>query len=325
MSQKKLLFVVNPKAGKSAIRNKLMDIIDVFSRANYRVEVHTTKSATDAEEYIAETGDRYDLIVCAGGDGSLENAVSGILQLKQRTGRDHVLGYIPCGSTNDYGTSLCISRDLVRAAREIVAGIPCPVDVGRIMGRNFIYIAAFGIFTEVSYATPQKLKKTLGHAAYLIEAAKSLKSVETFNIRADFDGRVVEGEFIYGQVTNSRSVGGFRIMGMRDMSFSDGVFECLLVRKPKNPLELERILKTLITNDLDDRYIVYERAKKVTIEGIGKPVPWTVDGECGGTYQIAELENLKRAVSISLANRITYGEPEDESLIPAKIIKTIKR
>lgn len=323
MLQKELLLIVNPKAGKAEIKKKLVDIVDVFSRAGYRVEVYTTKSSVDAENHIAEVGERYDLIVCTGGDGSLENAVTGILRLKERTGRDHLLGYIPSGSTNDYGTSLCISRDLVRAAKQIVYGIPCPVDVGRIMDRNFIYVAAFGIFTEVSYATPHSMKKYLGHAAYVIEGAKSLRSVKTYRIRAEFDGRKVEGDFIYGQVTNSRSVGGFRIMGMRDMSFSDGVFECLLIKKPSGPIELERLLKSLLVNDLDERYVVYERASRVTVEGIGEPVPWTVDGEFGGTYQVAEIENLKRAVTLSLGNRVTYGDPDSEELMPAKIRRPV--
>ncbi|MBO6162025.1 MAG: YegS/Rv2252/BmrU family lipid kinase [Eubacterium sp.] len=320
MSQKNMIFIVNPKAGKRLITSRLMQVVDVFSRGGYHVEVYTTKSPEDAENHIAEVGDLHDLIVISGGDGSLDNAVTGMLRLAKRTDKVPPLGYIPCGSTNDYAKSLCISLKPEEAARQIVDGSLCPVDVGRLGDRSFIYVAAFGIFTEVSYATPRSMKKYLGHAAYVIEGAKSLKSIKTYKLKASFDGRIITGEFLYGQVTNSRSVGGFRAVGLRDMSFHDGEFECVFIRKPRNPVQLEQILHAVITNRKMEGVIIYERAKCVKVEGI-EEIPWTVDGEFAGDYKKAKVENCHNAVTLKLGDLTTYGDPETEDLVPAGVKK----
>ena len=318
MSQKKMIFIVNPKAGKSQLKKKMVEVVDEFSRGGYEVEMYTTKSAEDAENHIAEVGDQYDRIVISGGDGSMDNAVSGIMRLKDRTDKVPPLGYIPCGSTNDYAKSLCISLKPEVAARQIVKGIPCPVDIGRLGDRHFIYVAAFGLFTKASYATPRKLKAVLGHGAYMLSAAKELTSVKTYRLKASFDGREIEGEFLYGQVTNSRSVGGFRAVGLRDMSFHDGEFECVFIRKPKNPAQLAKLLKTVVSNDMKDDYIVYERAKNVKVEGVTE-IPWTVDGEFAGEFKEALVENLHNAVELTLGNRAVYGDPADETLQPVTL------
>ena len=320
MSQKKLIFIVNPKAGKSQLKTKMVDVVDAFSRGGYEVEVYTTKSAEDAENHIAEVGDQYDGIVISGGDGSMDNAVTGIMRLKERTDKVPPLGYIPCGSTNDYAKSLCISLKPEVAARQIVKGIPCPMDIGRLADRYFIYVAAFGLFTKASYATSRRMKKVLGHGAYMLSAAKELTGVKTYRLKASFDGRMIEGEFIYGQVTNSRSVGGFRAVGLRDMSFHDGEFECVFIRKPKNPVELERILQAVVTNKPMEDYIVYERAKTVKVEGI-EEIPWTVDGEFAGDIKKARVDNLHNEVTLMLGDLTTYGDPETEALVPVGVKK----
>ncbi len=321
MSQKNMIFIVNPKAGKNQLKTKMVEVVDEFSRAGYHVEVYTTKSAEDAEQHIYDVGDLHDLIVISGGDGSLDNAVTGIMRLKEKTGgKVPPLGYIPCGSTNDYAKSLCISLKPEVAARQIVKGKACPVDVGQLGDRHFIYVAAFGIFTEVSYATPRNLKARLGHAAYVIEGAKSLTSVKTYRLKASFDGRIIKGDFIYGQVTNSRSVGGFRAVGLRDMSFHDGEFECVFIRKPKNPIQLERILQSVVTNKPVEDYIVYERAKTVKVEGI-EEIPWTVDGEFAGNFKQARVDDLHNAVTLVLGDLTTYGDPRTENLVPAGVKK----
>ena len=320
MSQKKLIFIVNPKAGKNQLKKKMVEVVDEFSRGGYQVEVYTTKSAEDAENHIYEVGDQYDMIVISGGDGSLDNAVTGIMRLKQRTDKVPPLGYIPCGSTNDYAKSLCISLKPEVAAKQIMNGFPCPVDVGRLGDQNFIYVSAFGIFTEVSYATPRNLKAKLGHAAYVLEGAKSLKNVKTYRLKASFDGRIITGEFLYGQVTNSRSVGGFRAVGLRDMSFHDGEFECVFIRKPKNIMQLEQILEAVLVNKKKEDYIIYERAKCVKVEGVTE-IPWTVDGEFAGDFKQAKVDNLHNAVTLVLGDLTTYGDPASEELVPASVKK----
>lgn len=327
MSHKKLLFVVNPKAGKTTIKNDLFSIIETFSNAGYRVEVYPTKGPGDAKEHIAKVGKKYDLIVCAGGDGTLDNSVAGLMELeKGKKPRSSGLGYIPCGSTNDFARSLMISRQPLRAAEQVVAGDPCPIDVGMLGDNYFIYVAAFGAFTDVSYSTPQNLKNSLGHVAYVIEAIKNLTNLKSYNLKADFDGRQFTGEFIYGQITNSLSVGGFKTIGVQHMSFSDGVFECVLIKKPETPAQLQKIVNALLTDKLDDSNIIYEKAANITIT-CDEPVKWTLDGEYGGEYTVSKVKNLKRAVPIILDDKTNYIGDEDVVLekIDKEVVEGIRR
>ena len=203
---KKMLFIYNPKAGKAQIRNKLADILDVFTRGGYEITIYPTQKREDAMEKTMTRDRDYDIVVCSGGDGTLNETISGMLQLKKTPS----LGYIPAGSTNDFASSLKISKNMEKAAREIVNGFPVPVDAGMFCGdRSFIYIAAFGAFTEVSYQTPQDRKNLLGHQAYMIESVKSLASIKPYHMRVEWDDQILEEDFVFGMVTNTRSVGGF--------------------------------------------------------------------------------------------------------------------
>ena len=222
---KNLLFIVNPKAGRTVIKADLINIIEIFSKGGYKVEVYPTKSQEDTERYVYENAEKFDLVVCAGGDGTLDNTVGGIMRLERKIKKRIHMGYIPCGSTNDYARSLRMSMEPLQAARDIMDGDICHVDVGRLENTFFIYVAAFGAFTEISYSTPQNLKNALGHAAYVLEAGKSMFNMKTYRLKVLFDGEEVTGDFIYGQVTNSLSIGGFKNIGSKDMSFSDGKFE----------------------------------------------------------------------------------------------------
>lgn len=310
----KLLFVINPKAGKTTIKDDLFNIIEIFSKAGYRVEVYPTKGPGDAEKYVEKSGRKYDLIVCAGGDGTLDNTVTGILKLEKKIHTRIPVGYIPCGTTNDLARSLKISRNPVDAALGIVNGDACEMDIGSLGEKFFVYVAAFGVFTDVSYNTSQKLKNILGHSAYVLEAFKNITNMKTYNINAEFDDKTVTGEYIYGQISNSLSVGGFRAIGTKHMSFCDGKFECLLIRKPQNPAELSRILYSIVTNEMDDELIFYEKAKRIVIES-DVEIPWALDGEYGGEYLKSEIINNQKAFSIMLWDKSTYnsGKTEDES------------
>jgi len=302
---KKMLFIVNPHAGKKVIKQHMVDVCDTFSKAGYTLEVYTTKGQRDATRYVESCGEDFDIIACAGGDGTLEETAEGVMAIERRCGKRIPIGYIPCGSTNDYGKSLRISSDAVKAAKQIVAGDPCPVDIGQLNGKDFIYVAAFGIFTEVSYATPQNLKNMLGHAAYILEGAKSLASVKTYKAEVRFDNRTVRGNFLLCQITNSLSVGGFPAMGTRHMSFSDGIFECVLIRRPKNPADLTRAIKSFLSGKIDKRVIVCEKSSKVEI--ISKEeIPWVTDGEYAGSFKKAEVKNLKQEIDIILHDKSTY-------------------
>ena len=302
---KNLLFVVNPKAGRTVIKSDLINIIEIFSNAGYAVEVYPTKGQEQTEQYVYENAERFDLVVCAGGDGTLDNTVGGIMMLERKIKKRIHMGYIPCGSTNDYARSLKISLDPVQAAKDIVEGDICHVDVGKLENTFFIYVAAFGAFTEISYSTPQNLKNALGHAAYVMEAGKSVLNMKSYNMRVLFDDDEVEGNFVYGQITNSLSIGGFKNFGSKNMSFSDGKFETVLIKTPENPLELQRIINSLLMDDLSDEMIVFRKSSRVVIKS-KEEVPWTVDGEYGGSFKTTRVSNIRKAVSMTLKDKSAF-------------------
>ena len=299
---KKLLFVVNPKAGRNVIKADLINIVEIFSDAGYSVEVYPTKGQTETEEYLYKNAAKFDLVVCAGGDGTLDNTVGGIMMLEKNLKRRIHLGYIPCGSTNDYARSLKMSLDPIQAAKDIMEGEICHVDVGRLEDTFFIYVAAFGPFTDISYSTPQNLKNALGHAAYVLEAGKTLFNMKSYKMTIWFDGEMIEGEFLYGQITNSLSIGGFNNIGAKDMSFSDGLFETVLVKNPETPVEFQRIITSLLTDDLTDDMIVFRKSSRVVIKS-EEEIPWTVDGEYGGSFKTSRVSNIQKAVSIILKDK----------------------
>ncbi len=302
---KNLLFVVNPKAGRTVIKSDLINIIEIFSNAGYSVEVYPTKGQEQTEQYVYENAERFDLVVCAGGDGTLDNTVGGIMMLERKIKKRIHMGYIPCGSTNDYARSLKISLDPVQAAKDIVEGDICHVDVGKLENTFFIYVAAFGAFTEISYSTPQNLKNALGHAAYVMEAGKSVLNMKSYNMKVLFDDDEVEGNFVYGQITNSLSIGGFKNFGSKNMSFSDGKFETVLIKTPENPLELQRIINSLLMDDLSDEMIVFRKSSRVVIKS-KEEVPWTVDGEYGGSFKTTRVSNIRKAVSMTLKDKSAF-------------------
>jgi lipid kinase, YegS/Rv2252/BmrU family len=302
VNMKKLLFIVNPKAGRTVIKGDLINILDVFQNAGYQVTMYLTSiQKEDNSRFIYENAADYDLLVCAGGDGTLDNTVCGIMKLEREIKRRIHMGYLPCGSTNDYAKSLKISLNPIEAAKDIVNGTICHVDVGRMENEFFIYVAAFGAFTDISYSTPQNLKNALGHA-YIIEGLGALAKLRPYHMRAWFDGEIVDGDFIYGQITNSLSVGGFKNFVSRHMAFSDGLFETVLIRNPQNPLQLQRIVNSLLTENLDDELIVFRKTSKVAIK-CKEEVPWTLDGEYGGSYKNARVYNIRKAVSIVLKDK----------------------
>lgn len=296
--RKKMLFIFNPRSGKGMIRNKLLDIIDVFVKGGYEVIAHPTQEPKDAGNIAREFADEVDLIVCSGGDGTMDEVVSGLMEGKVSI----PVGYIPAGSTNDFANSLEIPRDMIQAAQNIIDGSRYSVDVGSFNGDTFIYVAAFGLFTEVSYQTSQDLKNVLGHLAYLLEGAKSIFSAKAQWVEIEANGRYYEGEYIYGMITNSHSVGGFKNLIGPDVEMDDGLFEVTLIRKPENAIELNEILASLLnavdTTELIDSF----KADAIKIHSI-EPIAWTLDGEFGGEHTDVEVENKKQALEVLLRNK----------------------
>lgn len=292
---KKLLFVVNGHSGKGQIKNKLLDIIDLMIKEGYHVQVHTTQEREDATKVVREQAKYYDLVVCSGGDGTLDEAVTGMMQSEVRT----PLGYIPAGSTNDFANSLEIPKDMIQAAKTAVLGVPFSCDVGEFNGDYFIYVAAFGIFTDVSYATSQELKNALGHVAYILEGAKRLYTIKTYHMRVEYDGNEIEGDFLLGMITNSTSVGGFKNMTGKDVKLDDGMFEVTLIHKPKNIIELNTIIASL-TNLKDETDLIDSfRAESVKFYS-EEEIPWTLDGEFGGDHKEVQIKDHCKAVDIMI-------------------------
>ena len=247
----------------------------------------------DALKIVQKRAEEFDLIVCSGGDGTLDEAVSGMML----SGKKVPLGYIPAGSTNDFANSLKIPKDMVKAAEIAISGKTFACDVGMFNEKPFVYVAAFGMFTAVSYKTRQEWKNILGHAAYLLEGVKSLTEIASYRLCVECEGKVIEDEFIYGMITNSNSVGGFKNMTGKNVLLDDGKFEVTLIRMPKNIVELHTILGSL-TKRIDNTDLIYSFKSDCITFLSEEKVSWTLDGEYGGSLHEVTVRNLRQALEI---------------------------
>ena len=293
--KKKLLFIFNPLSGKAQIKNKLFEIIDVFVKGGYEVIVHPTQAVGDGYEKTKELAPQVDLVVCSGGDGTLDEVVSGLMDLDIRV----PLGYIPAGSTNDFANSLAISKDMVQAARDVIEGNLYSCDVGSFNQDTFVYIAAFGLFTDVSYETDQHMKNILGHLAYLLEGSKRIWNVTTYRMKCEANGKNFEGDYIYGMITNAKSVGGFKNLPGQDVRLDDGLFEVTLIKRPKNPIELNEIITSLVSKEDRTELIDSFKTDRIVLES-DQEVAWTLDGEYGGDHKTVTIEARKHAMELVL-------------------------
>lgn len=290
---KKLLFIFNPYSGKAQIRSNLVRIIDIFEKEGYNVTIHSTQGKNDARNYVRENASFYDLVVCSGGDGTLNEVMSGMMCLEKKP----ELGYIPAGSTNDFSVGLKLSKNMIKAAKVAVKGKPFPVDMGTFNKKMFIYVAAFGAFTDVSYSTPQERKNMLGHTAYILEALKSVKKIKPHHLILKCDDEIIEGDFIYGMITNAVSVGGIKGITGNKVSLNDGLFEVLLIKKPKNPSDVQAIASALIGMEASSDCVKQFKASKIYVKNVDK-APWSLDGEYGGCPERIAIRNRKRVIKI---------------------------
>lgn len=296
---RRVLFIVNPKSGKANIKNTLLGIIDIFTKNECLTTVYVTQRGKEATEIVEQMGADYDLIVCAGGDGTLDEVVAGAMVLDKKI----PIGYIPAGSTNDFARSMGISADNLEAANTIMTGKEFLCDVGYFNESYFTYVAAFGAFTEVSYSTPQQVKNLLGHLAYLLEGAKSLASITSYHVNVSYldaetgTEETIEDDILLGMITNSLSVGGMKRFKEEEVLFDDGLFEVLLIRKPKNMIELNGILGALLLNDYNKDYMYFFKTAKIKVS-CEDEIKWTLDGEFGGGLKEVEIMNLKQKFCI---------------------------
>lgn len=311
---KRMLFIYNPRAGKELLKAQLSDIIDIFVKAGYEVVVYPTQSYRDAYKKILEfDASRYELIVCSGGDGTIDEVVTGMMHRSTRI----PIGYIPTGTTNDFANSLHIPKGLLKAADNAVNGVVFPCDVGQFNDDIFVYVAAFGIFTDVSYETKQEVKNILGHLAYVLEGTKRLFNVPSYRIRVTHDGEEIEDEFILGMVTNSRSVGGFRNMIGKNVVFDDGLFEVTLIRKPTNPIALQEIIAALLIEQVDTKHMYTFKTGEITFESL-EEIPWTLDGEFGGEHDEVVIRNMKQQLEIMVPGEHVESLAQPPAELPEK-------
>lgn len=290
---KKMLFVMNPYAGQRRANRYLADVISIFNRGGYAVSAYMTAGPGDGARVVEEAAPDMDLVVCAGGDGTFNEMITGVL----RSGADVPLGYIPAGSTNDFAASLGLSTNILKAAREIVEGEPVRYDVGRFGSRFFSYVASFGAFTRASYATPQNVKNALGHTAYILEGIQELSQIRKLHVRFETDDQVVEDDFIFGAISNSTSVGGILTLDPKQVDMRDGRFELLLVRSPRDLLELHECIRALQSQKYNCAMITFLPTSRVVVTADPK-MPWTLDGEREDGHDRVEAENLHHAIAL---------------------------
>ena len=291
--KKRIFFVFNMHAGKARIKTKLSDILNTFTEKGYEVTAYPTQYAGEAVLRIEALEDGYELVVCSGGDGTLDEVVTGMMRRPEE--KRIPIGYIPAGSTNDFAKSLGLPQKMEDAAARIMAGKRFPCDIGAFNQDYFVYIAAFGIFTDVSYQTDQQMKNVLGHMAYILEGMKRLTNITSYKMKLRWEDREVEDDFLFGMVTNSRSVGGFKSIIGTEVVLDDGVFEVTFIKRPKNLLELNETLTALLLAEIDERYMYSFRTNRLEVEAEAE-VPWTLDGEYGGDHRAAVIENRKQAL-----------------------------
>lgn len=283
---KKLMLIVNPVAGKKKLKNLLLDVIEILGRGGYAATVLVTGRRGEATEFTADA-DGYDLIVCCGGDGTLNECISGMLQNNVTI----PLGYIPCGSTNDFASSMGIALDIKKCAESIAQGMPLPLDIGRFNDRYFTYVASFGAFTAASYSAPQSIKNIFGHAAYVFEGINDLQSIKPYHMKFVVNDKIYEGDYVFGAVANSTSFGGIVKLKNELVSLNDGLFEVLLIKMPKNIADLSTIINSLTTSNYDNDRFEFFKASSLTICPPGA-MSWSLDGEYMHTEGDVTVSNL---------------------------------
>lgn len=290
---KNVLLVVNPRAGKMLSRNSLFDIIKPLCEGDMDPTVHITKGLLDATDYIAEHGGEYDMVFCCGGDGTLNETISGIMRLEKKP----PIGYIAAGSTNDLAASLGLPKSIKECSKLMANGKPIFFDIGRLNDRYFSYIACCGAFTKTSYATSQELKNSLGHFAYVLEGLKSLGEIKPYHMKITVDGETFEDDYLYCSVSNSTSVAGMIKLDKNLVDFTDGLFEIMLVKSPKDLLEFNTIVSSITSGKYDSKMVQFYHGKKFLFES-PEPIGWTVDGEFAGDLDTAEIECIHDTIQI---------------------------
>ena len=302
---RKMLLVFNPKAGRGEFARKLYNVIDLFSRANYQIEVYPTNASGSAKTYIQTYGANFDLIVCSGGDGTMNEVLNAYMKLTNSTSEftppgvftPPQLAYIPSGTVNDFASTLKLPRNVMQSVKSILNGRPRMIDIGLFGNRYFSYVAAFGFFTDIPYLTDQKAKNVLGRAAYFLESFKHLGNIPAIDCVIKIDGEIIEGQFMLGIIANSTSIGGFKFNFNKNAAIDDGFFEAIFLQAPKNFIELQDIIKTLQDIKTNSNFFIKRSAKEIEFSS-SQLCDWTIDGEFGGKFYNVNIKNIHNAINI---------------------------
>ncbi len=292
---KRILFIVNPIAGKMKILKDLAEIDKAFYNGGYDCDIYLTKKKGDAAEKVMSSGKNYDIVVCGGGDGTYNELITGVLNSNLNV----PIGYIPAGTTNDFASTLELSQVPVTCASNIVGGRPRRLDVGKFGNSYFSYIASFGAFTGTSYSTPQQTKNMFGHSAYVLNGMSELPSIKPYHVRLEANGKVYEDDYLFGAVSNSTSIAGLIKLDSKLVNLSDGEFEIMLVKMPKLLLDLPKILIALSSGNYDEEHITFLHAPSVKVRTSEK-LDWSLDGEHAVSEGEVVLENMHGAVNLIL-------------------------
>ena len=295
MPQQTLLMIVNPRAGRNKSPAPLFDAAAIFCESGYLLSIHRTTAPGDAAAYAAREGGQYDVVVAVGGDGTLNEVACGLMQLQHPP----LLGYLPQGSTNDFAASLRISSNPAEAAQAIVQNRMRELDIGRWNERSFIYVASFGAFTRSSYAASQAAKNALGHFAYILEGMKDLNTLRPYHIRLTADGEVLDGDYLFGAVCNSTSIGGLMKLDPERVVLDDGRFELLLIRCPKTPAELQNLVLAMLEQRYDRDGVIFRHVRSLHLE-TEEDLPWSLDGEYAPSMPSVDITNCQQALTMLL-------------------------
>jgi YegS/Rv2252/BmrU family lipid kinase len=297
---KKILFVVNKKTGAGKNSSKVYEAVREFAAAGYATTICPIDIGLrmEAADFLRE--EQYDKVICMGGDGTLSHTVSSVMELENRP----VIGYIPAGTTNDFSHNIGLGKDIKRAALTAVYGDRFSFDIGKFNDRYVTYVAVFGAFSDVSYGTNQYFKNIFGHAAYVIKgiaaAPKSLS--DKSHMKIETDEETIEGDFVFGAIGNTFTVGGFRLNEMKRENLHDGYFELILIPAPKSKSELPRIAASILRDKVDSPYVIFRRIKRARITA-EQNTAWTIDGEEGGNITQADFEVAPEAVTVMVPER----------------------
>ncbi len=302
--RKRALVLINKSAGTGKAGSDLYEITAKLARKGYEPVIYPIIPGTklSSEILVHEYDGRVDLILCSGGDGTLNHVMSAMMEMDNKP----LLAYVPSGSTNDFAKGIGIPPQKARAIEAAVNGVPYAYDVGRMNDRYFNYVAAFGAFSKVSYATDQELKNVIGYAAYVISAVAELPQNIGYSthMKVEADGVREEGDYLFGAVSNSASVGGMNLFGETNIRQDDGIMELLLIRAPKNFAEFNAIIGALATREEGNPYITYKQVAHVSIES-DEEVEWTLDGEFGGAYRNTEISVIGKAITLMIQKERT--------------------